>query len=557
MTCEGLTDTRVSRQILAGIMSEPSLLDEYSIDKEDFTDPFHQLIFGTIYNLYYINGVTHIDPTLIDNYLASYEVQYKVFLSGGGLDFLYTSMELYEKGQFAYYHRCMRKLSCLRYWESNGLDTRSLFDSTRVGDERDNEVNKLKNTSIDQMIDTMEAMLINEPRLKFSSGIDHIGQSAGTGLRDLVASFKEAPDYGLPMQSPIMSTISRGCRLGKFYLRSGSSGSGKTRTGLAEIANISVPYYYDWGLKKWIYTGLSEPGLMISTELEIQEVQTIILAYVSGVNEGRIREGKCSPEQEAVLEQAMEYIEAAPFYIEHIPDFCIADIERLIKKYKRERAVNHFFFDYIHMSNKLIMEVAQMSKGMKLREDQILFLFVDTLKNLCNKLDVFILSSTQLNGTYKDSTEKDETMLRGAKSMADRIDLGEIDLEPSPAERKMLEPIIRQQIGLPEVNLIRHVYKLRGTKWSKIKVCQHVDLGTGRTKDLFVLNRKNEIIDIPVIDLRNIENIDKDKALEVEEKIKENSIDLSEMPEHFNPLDGDDDEDNEKTNSGYEPGFYW
>ena len=34
------------------------------------------------------------------------------------------------------------------------------------------------------------------------------------------------------------------------------------------------------------------------------------------------------------------------------------------------------------MSAKLIAEVASMSKGMKLREDQTLFLFMDTLKNL-------------------------------------------------------------------------------------------------------------------------------------------------------------------------------
>lgn len=33
------------------------------------------------------------------------------------------------------------------------------------------------------------------------------------------------------------------------------------------------------------------------------------------------------------------------------------------------------------MSAKLIAEVASMSKGMKLREDQTLFLFMDTLKN--------------------------------------------------------------------------------------------------------------------------------------------------------------------------------
>ena len=70
------------------------------------------------------------------------------------------------------------------------------------------------------------------------------------------------------------------------------------------------------------------------------------------------------------------------------------------------------------MSAKLIQEVASMSRGMKMREDQILFLFIDKLKNLCNKLGVFILTMTQLNGTYKDSPVKDETMLRGSEERA-------------------------------------------------------------------------------------------------------------------------------------------
>ena len=65
------------------------------------------------------------------------------------------------------------------------------------------------------------------------------------------------------------------------------------------------------------------------------------------------------------------------------------------------------------MSAKLIMEVSSMSKGMRMREDQILFLFMDTLKNIAMKYNVFILAMTQLNGTYKDSQIKDETMLRG------------------------------------------------------------------------------------------------------------------------------------------------
>ena len=730
-----LVDYRAISQCLGAIIDDPSLLDEYPFEKEDFVDQFHTLIFSAVSNLYNL-GTNIIDIFSIDSYLSGFSEQYKIFNDSNGLSYVTDVSELYEKENFLYYFERMKKFSLLRYWQSKGFDTKRIYDPSIVdAKQQEEQRNKLDNLTVSDMIDAMDEAMVNEPKIRFISSTNHKGQLAGKGLRELKESFKETPDYGLPLQSPIMSTISRGCRLGKFYLRSSNSGGGKaipndtviptpigyrrvgdikvgdylfdrqgnptkvlavypqgkkrvyeltfsdgrkaqcckdhlwtccgedeqyittsleclfdwfkkkkskyfiptnrfiknlsgknhyelgtlfvsaikeatyygdelilelktgadnfmqlayacgyagfkdnnnrvhlfqldkleiidiqktdefkemtcftvdneealflmndfivthnTRTGLADMANISVPYRYNLKTKKWDYTGFSEPVLMISTELEFDEVQTILAAYVSGVNEAHIREGTYLPGEEERVDKAIEYIESSPFYIEHIPNFGIKDIIQLIKKYKREKSVYYFFFDYIHMSNKLIMEVSSMSNGMKLREDQILFLFADALKNVCNELRIFVLSSTQLNGTYKDSAEKDETMLRGAKSLADRLDMGEISLDVSPAEAKMLEKITKNMIGMPEPNLIRHIYKLRGNKWSKIKVVQHVDLGTGRTEDLFVLNKRNELIDIPVVDLRSVEA---EKSKEVEKIIQSNSESIHSMPEDF------------------------
>lgn len=531
---EGLVDYRAIAQCLAAIISEPTLLDEYPFEKEDFYDNFHSLIFSAVSNLY-MQGQNVIDIFGIDSYLSGYDAQYKIFTEANGLDYINDILTFYEKENFLYYFDHMKKYSLLRYWESKGLDIKPLYDYT-VTDlkEQEKQKSKLDSMSVKEMIDKVSGDFVEEPVARFVSSSNHKGQLAGKGLKELKESFKKAPDYGLPLQSPMMSTVARGCRLGKLYLRSSNSGGGKTRTGLADMANISIPYKYNLKDKKWEYTGFSEPVLMISTELDFPEVQTILAAYVSGVNEDHIRENTYTPGEEERVDQAIQYIESSPFYIEFIPNFGVKDILQLIKKYKREQFVYHFFFDYIHMSNKLIVEMASMSSGMKLREDQILFLFVDSLKNLCNELGIFILSSTQLNGTYKDSAEKDETMLRGAKSMADRIDLGEISLDVSPAESKILEKITKKIFGCPEPNLIRHIYKLRANRWSKIKIVQHVNLATGRTQDLFALNKKNKLIDIPIV---NIENIDAQKAKEIESLIEDNSEDVHNMPDDLEVSD--------------------
>ena len=529
-----LYDASSATQCLGALVKQPSLLDEYSFKQEDFLEKIHRLTYSVIYNLYN-TGVESIDYFTFDSYLKQYPKQHKEFEKNGGADFFSCLINLYNEYNITYYYNKLKKFSLLRDWEKQGVDTSLIYDPNDTV-----KVQTFDSYTVEEMIDIVEERIVGFARMEYATNSEHKGQLAGKDLKSLKESFKEEPDYGVPMQSPILSTISRGCRLKKFYLRSGSSGSGKTRLGMADMASISIPYYYNWKREEWEYTGFCEPVLMISTELEISEIQTILIAYVSGVSEDHIRDGRYIKNEEEIVDQAIEYISQSPFHIEELHDFSIAEVEQLIKRYRREKSVYYFFFDYIHMSNKLIMEISNMSKGMKLREDQILFLFSDSLKNLCNKLDVFILSSTQLNGSYKDSAEKDETMLRGAKNLADRIDLGEISLPPSPSESKMLEKITQKIMGCPPINLIRHVYKLRGGKWSKIKICQHANLGTARTEDVFVLNKDNKVIDIPVI---NLQSVNKEHSELVENIIKDNSVNIKEMPDNLDVNESEDDDD--------------
>lgn len=70
---------------------------------------------------------------------------------------------------------------------------------------------------------------------------------------------------------------------------------------------------------------------------------------------------------------------------------------------------------------KILEEITKRSGGVKLREDNILFMISIRLKDLCNELGVFIMSATQLNGDSKDAKldQVNQNLLRGAKSIAD------------------------------------------------------------------------------------------------------------------------------------------
>lgn len=62
---------------------------------------------------------------------------------------------------------------------------------------------------------------------------------------------------------------------------------------------------------------------------------------------------------------------------------------------------------------KILEEITKRSGGVKLREDNILFMLSNKLKDICNQYGIFIISATQLNGDFKDADVPDQNLLRG------------------------------------------------------------------------------------------------------------------------------------------------
>ena len=168
------------------------------------------------------------------------------------------------------------------------------------------------------------------------------------------------------------------------------------------------------------------------------EIQTLTLSFLSGVNEEHILNGKYEGDEEVRVREAAKILINSPLYIDCIPDFSLQDIENIIKKHIRDHQVQTVFFDYIHTSMKILEEITRRSGGIKLREDNVLFMLSTRLKDICNQYGIFIMSATQVNADWKDNEEPDQNVLRGAKAIADRIDFGELLL---PVSQKDAEEI--------------------------------------------------------------------------------------------------------------------
>ena len=300
-----------------------------------------------------------------------------------------------QPDSFNYYYNRLKKFTLLRAYDRFGLDVSFLYDPNNVLDTQ-------KKQKQEDWLDSVPIAEIAHEIDKRIDGIkgkyleDSLNDSfqIGDGMDELLIKLRQQPELGVPLYGNLINTVTKGARLSKFYLRSAPSGYGKSRLMMADACNIACNeiYHEQFG---WIKNGSKQPTLFINTELSKDEVQTLPLAFLSNVNEERILnffpylEG-----EEERVNKAKDILKDSPLWIENLPDFSMQEVENAIKKNIREHDVSYIFFDYIHVSPKILAEITKQSGGVKLREDNILFMLSAKLKDIANKYGVFIMSGT-------------------------------------------------------------------------------------------------------------------------------------------------------------------
>jgi len=490
-------DTPSIVQVIGGIYTNPSLLDmedKYTFYEEDFPEEFHKILFGSIFNLHQL-GAKDITPAVIEDYLEQRPKKYAVYKTNKGSEYLQNLINNVQITAFDYYYQKMKKMTLLRMYQSIGMDLKWLYDIDNILDlkKKQKQEEWLDNTPIDEIADLIDKK-ITDIRLKYVDNSDDDFCQAGEGIRDLIQRLKDTPEIGYPLYGPLVNTIHRGARLKKFYLRSAATGVGKTRAMIADVCNIACDEIYDVNKRDWIPNGTKEPALFIGTEQDEEEIQTMMLAFLSAVNEEHILTGEYGEGEEERVLKAADLIEKSPLYIKKLPDFSLQDIENCIKYAIREWGVRYIFFDYIHSSLKILSEISSKAGVKNLREDNILFMISVRLKDLCNEYGVFIMTATQLNSDYQTSSTPDQNLLRGAKSIADKIDVGMIMLQTTPDDEKALETVLGSDIPMPEIKI--SVYKNRRGRWKNVLLWCRADRGTCRIEPIFMTDFQYKLIEI-------------------------------------------------------------
>lgn len=490
-------DTTSIIQIIGCVYNNLKLLDitdRYTITDEDFPDEFHKIVFGAMYKIHEL-GASEVTLKNIEDFLSTRPKSAGVFKQQKGEEWIIKAAEAANAMTFDYYYSRLKKMSLLRAYDNIGVDVSDIYDPDNILDVKKKQLQEdiLDNSTLEDLANTIDDK-ITAVRLQYVDDVYGDAQQAGEGIFALIDKFKEHPEVGVPLYGPIINTVTRGARLKKFYLRSAASGVGKTRSMIADACYIACEKIYNESFG-WIKIGTCQPTLFITTEQELEEIQTMMLAFLSNVNEDHILNGFYEGDEEDRVREAAAILAKAPLYVEELPDFSLKDVEDKIRKNIREHDVKYVFHDYIHTSLKILEEISKRSGGIKLREDNILFMLSTRLKDLCNHYGIFIESATQLNGDWKDAEIPDQNLLRGAKAIADKIDYGAILLNTTDKDLEALQQILGSNLfDTPTVKL--SVYKNRRGRYKGVYLWCKADLGCCRIDPMFATTYDYNIINI-------------------------------------------------------------
>lgn len=468
MTGSKYSDTTSALQVIGCVYKQPSLLEDgkYFFTEEDFTNDFHKVIFGAMNNLYGM-GTTQFNIKIIDDYLKDWPESYAIYKTGNGPTWLKEQEEYADVANFEYYYSRLKKFTLLRMYDELGLNVKWIYDPDEIFDAKKKEAQEayLNSLTLDKIALEIETKIEGIRRTYIDNSIDD-SKHIGSGIEELIEELKRSPEAGPPMYGKYINSITRGMRLGKLYLRSAATGVGKTRTMVADAVLCACDEIYDVKAGDWVGVSLKQPALYIATEQELDEVQTMALAFLACVDEEHILTGEYNFGEEERVKHAAKILQESPLYVEYIPDFTLKDIENCIKRHIRMHGVQYFFYDYVHTSMKMLEDITRRSGGVRLREDNLLFLLSVKLKDICTQFNVFILTSTQLNGDWKNDKIPDQNLLRGAKAIADKADFGSILLDITEDDKEALEPLCEAKgYSMPNVKL--SVYKNRRGSYNK------------------------------------------------------------------------------------------
>lgn len=492
MSLDALYSTTDVLNFLGAICNDTSILD----DKKNRLNPMvdlelnrmHRMVYTAVENIYINDGVKEVDSVSINMFLSAYPDQHGYYLQHKGDELVDKIKALNKNGTYEKSLNTIKKFSLLRAYEKIGFSTKDIYNTTLIDpieiSIQRNKFDAMTETEIRSMAKAKMDSVHED--MQVDTG-DMFSFHAGDDIFELIQSCQEEPSWGHSFSSQLFNRVFRGMQGSKLMLKSGGTGTGKTRGMLLEMVMASAKMRYDTVNHVWIENKRPASSVLITTELTKTECQLILLAIISGVPEEIIKDGRYTPEVFERINIAGEVIKDSDMHFEFASDFSATDLECMIEKNINRYNTGFVFFDYVQVTPKFAQEIRKLF-GYEVQEYQMLNLMVTKLKNIANKYDVFIMTATQLNRSYKQDEYPDATHLRGSQAIADKVDYGVITMRVTAKDREKLDKLMssNKKFDCPVPTHGHHVFKNRGGKYTGVIIWVCMNLDNMTVQDCFV-----------------------------------------------------------------------
>ena len=512
-----MTSKGTIQQILGSLMKHPQFLseiDKYSLSMTDFSNKFEKYIFTAIQGLWR-NGAPKITAFDIESYMEANEGAKKLFEQQNGLEYLQDIEEFSNVENFPYYYAKLKKLNLLRDLKKQNFPVSEFYQEDLTAPDAAEINQRFEDLTVADIITAVKKrLLVLESDY---AGTEEVQEWDISGdIDDIVDSFGEDGSVGLPIQGSIFNRVIDGAQRSCLTIRSGASGTGKTRNAVADACLLAFPLRYNSVTAQWEQVGSNQKVLFIITEQTDKQIKKMILAYLTDINESKFKYGRFTDEEKKVIEQGKQVMKefASNFILVRIPNPTIDLVKTKVREKVLLHDIGYVFYDYIFIGPALLNEF----RGFGVRNDEVLLMMATALKDLAVELDVCVFTSTQVNANADNNTNiRNEASLAGGRSTINKADNGAIMARPTKEELETLEPIIATY-GKP--NLVTDIFKVRSGEWTQVRIWSIMDLGTMKREDLFITDSRLEVIkDFYSGDEYNISDFEDEELMEIKRKV--------------------------------------
>ena len=341
----------------AMLLSKDAIADVVEVIREsDFYRPAHQVIYGSILDLYG-RGEPADAVTLAAELTKNAEIS-----RIGGASYLHTLVSMVPTAANAnYYARIVREQSILRRLVEAGTRI------TQMGYGGTGEV--------DDIVDRAQAEVYEVTERRNNDDYLPLSAVMNSALTEIEAiSNRDGEMVGVPTGFTDLDSLTNGLHPGQLVILAARPSIGKSTLGIDICRAASIKH------------GLT--SVIFSLEMSRNEIVMRLLAAEAQVSMHHMRTGTMTDADWTKLAQKMGTVSDAPLFIDDSPNLTLMEIRAKCRRLKQRHDLRLVVVDYLQLMTS--------GKRVESRQQEVSE-FSRSLKLLAKELDVPVIAISQLN----------------------------------------------------------------------------------------------------------------------------------------------------------------